>query len=497
MVQGTSQGAAALFFIDTGSAVSLVSTGFLKKLGLEKEIRPCNMRLMSFSQDSIQIRGEINLSVVIAGTTFNSRFIATDLLDTEYLIGDNFLREERITLDYNRGHLVLPNGSSAPFRDKPRRVTKQMKVRCNKTTVVPPNSVQYIAGRLTATSSDYQGLTEPFYKTMAETGLLFANAVVHSNRRWVPIKCINATDEPVTIYRNKMVAFLQPLGDHEEISGVTVNIIDGCNPATVQTSVEGNWRRATENGQREQQDDRWTEKELCERLRLDNLPAKMTDVERERLKDIIWKYRKCFSYDEYDIGCCNMFEADIQLKEGVAPSWTPPIPTPYKLEPEMDRQIDQMIRSGVAMPLEEPSDYNSPIFLVKKSTPDSWRLVADLRNVNKACTDDRFPLPNLNHVLDTIGSDSIFSCFDLSKSFWQIPYTKESRKVTAFLYKSRAYCFARMIMGHKNSSSKFTRMMNKLLATVPIQQLIFFIDDLFLSSNRVETQLDRLEMLLE
>ena len=52
-------------------------------------------------------------------------------------------------------------------------------------------------------------------------------------------------------------------------------------------------------------------------------------------------------------------------------------------------------------------------------------------------------------------------------------------------------------MGHKNSSSIFSRVMAKLLATVPIEQLIFFIDDLFLSSKTVGSHLDRLEILLK
>eukprot|EP00116_Pleurobrachia_bachei_P000733 sb/3460995/ len=155
-----------------------------------------------------------------------------------------------------------------------------------------------------------------------------------------------------------------------------------------------------------------------------------------------------------------------------------------------------MMRAGVVETLPYPSDWNSPIFLVKKSTPGAYRLVADLRNVNKVCIGDSYPLPNLNHVLDTIGSDQIFSSFDLSKSFWQVPYSDKSKEVTAFLYKGRQFCFSRMIMGHKASSAKFSRMMHKLLGTIPIDQVIFFIDDVFLSSGDVPQHINRLSQLL-
>ena len=119
------------------------------------------------------------------------------------------------------------------------------------------------------------------------------------------------------------------------------------------------------------------------------------------------------------------------------------------------------------------------MFLVEKESParksssqpggkeeqrpaNSYRAVVDLRNLNKACFGDNFELSNLNHVLDTNGSDKYFSVFNLSSLFHQICYTEDSKRYTAFVYKNRQYWFARMIMGFKGSSSLFSRMMCKL-----------------------------------
>ncbi|KAL5268729.1 hypothetical protein ACHWQZ_G002541 [Mnemiopsis leidyi] len=495
LVKGSCAGRDSYIFVDSGSAVSIVSTGFVKRLGLEKNIRKCRFTLKSFSQDIIQVRGEIDLELEVAGSKFNHTFIVTDLLDTEFLMGDDFLRRNWITLDYGQCRLLLPEGQGVSFTEKPENVEKQIKVRCSKVTVIPPNTVQYLKGKLQANGRSYQGVLEPQYKNgVGETGILFAKAVVHSDKKFVPVKCVNATDEPITIHKNKIVALLKPLGDHELIKGVQLATENECKvrgtgidePLPEQRPAAG--------------DGRWTKLKLFESLGLDKIEVEMSYDEKERLKDIVWRYRNCFSCDEFDIGCCNMYEAEIKLKEGSSPSWTYPIPTPHKLQEEMDHQIDQMVKAGVAGRLSEPSDFNHPIFLVKKKSspgkPDSWRLVADLRGTNKVCMDEKYPLPNLNHVLDTIGSDTIFSSFDLSKSFWQVPYSEDSKKITAFMHRGRSYCWARLIMGHKNSSSIFSRVMAKLLATVPIEQLIFFIDDLFLSSRTVSSHLDRLEILL-
>ena len=191
-----------------------------------------------------------------------------------------------------------------------------------------------------------------------------------------------------------------------------------------------------------------------------------------------------------------MFEAGIQLKRDYIPSWTPERRVPYHLEENMDELLDNMLNTGVIEPLKTDSSWNSPVFLVAKSTPGSYRVVADLRGVNKQCIPDKFDLPNINHVLDRIGGDSVFSTFDMAASFHQLPYNEESKHITAFTYKGRRYNYARMIMGHCSSSAIFTRMMYKLLEYVPIEHLIYFLDDLLIGSKDVGSHIKRLEKLL-
>ena len=99
--------------------------------------------------------------------------------------------------------------------------------------------------------------------------------------------------------------------------------------------------------------------------------------------------------------------------------------------------------------------WNSPIFLVSKKG-GSYRFIADLRWVNEQLLDDNYPLNNINHMLVEINGDTIFSTFDFSQSFFQVPYDKDSRKYSAFTYKGRRYQFCTMTMGNKTSSAHFT-----------------------------------------
>ena len=366
LITGTCKGAKGYFFVDSGSSVSLVSASFVKRMKLEGEVTACSFNLSSFTQNKIPTLGIISLQVSIANRETQHNFIVTELLDTEFLMGHDFLQQKRINLDYEKGQLKLPDGSTTPFMEKPQNVKKSMKIRCNRTTVIPPNTIQYIQGRIPRTAVNYQGVTEPYCNTMLETGLLFANAIVHTEKRLMPLKCINATEEPIVIYKNKLLGFFQPPGTHENL--YNVKSID--NIGQFQPDL-GQCREPKVSGLGSGKSDRWTREELFERLNLNSVPVQMTREETAHLKDIIWRYRNCFSYDEEDIGCCNMYEAEIKLKEGATPVWTPSRPVPYKLQPEMDRQIESMLRSGVIEPCKVQSDWNSPIFLVKKNRPNA------------------------------------------------------------------------------------------------------------------------------
>ncbi len=48
-------------------------------------------------------------------------------------------------------------------------------------------------------------------------------------------------------------------------------------------------------------------------------------------------------------------------------------------------------------------------------------------------------------------------------------------------------------MGHKTSGAQFSRCMSKMMANLPFEELIFFLDDLLLGSDDVDSHLKRLE----
>ena len=101
---------------------------------------------------------------------------------------------------------------------------------------------------------------------------------------------------------------------------------------------------------------------------------------------------------------------------------------PYRL-PEHKRKLVQaeikaMLELGVIE--ESHSAWSSPIVLVWK--PDrSIRFCVDYRKVNVPRF-DAYPMPRVDKLLDRLGTAHFFSTLDLTKGYWQIPLSPESKE---------------------------------------------------------------------
>ena len=69
--------------------------------------------------------------------------------------------------------------------------------------------------------------------------------------------------------------------------------------------------------------------------------------------------------------------------------------------------------------------------LVKKKD-GQIRFCLDYRALNKLTVRDTYPLPRIADILDSLHGIKYMSTFDMSKSYWQLPLSEESKELTAF-----------------------------------------------------------------
>ena len=421
LAEGSCQNKKGTFFIDSGSVVSLVSPNFLSRIQKLGSVQHCNVVLSSFTQNKVPVQGKIVLEVRLADGTFSHEFIVTGLLDTDFLIGLDFLLDHGLNIDFKTCTMTSSRGTSSEPRPKPADIHHIKRIKCKSTVSLAQNSATIISGKAPRLERNYQGITDPCHRTMTASGAIIGPSLVLTEKSWVPVQCVNITDKPIVLYRGTTLGFLKPATAYESPRGVKLISEDnGTTTVHATNPTDGS---------------RWTRDTLFAALKLDGIQIPMSGEETARLNEVLWKYRSCFAVDKDDFGCCNMFKAHIQLKQDHVPSWTPERKASFHLEHHMEKHLSNMLDTGVIEHIKTESRWNSPLFLVPKSSPDFYHFVSDLRGVNQQCIPDKYDFPNLNYLLDRIGGDSIFSTFDMAAGFHQVPYDEDSKPITAFTYK--------------------------------------------------------------
>lgn len=161
---------------------------------------------------------------------------------------------------------------------------------------------------------------------------------------------------------------------------------------------------------------------------------------------------------------------------------------PPKHEEEVRRQIKEMTEQGIIQ--KSNSKYSSPLIVVPKKMDNSgkrkYRIVVDYRKLNEFTTDDKFPLPNIDSILDKLGKAQYFTTIDLAKGYHQILIKKEDRHKTAFVTPHGLYEFIRMPFGLKNAPATFQRLMNQILRDYINKTCVVYLDDILIFSTSLK-----------
>ena len=168
----------------------------------------------------------------------------------------------------------------------------------------------------------------------------------------------------------------------------------------------------------------------------------------------------------------------------VNPVRSKPYPLPYAMKKEIQGEVDSMLKSGIISHSNSP--YASPLVAVSK--PDgSKRVCVDLRKINQITIFDAEPIPQQDEIFAELARDNYFTKLDLSKGYWQVPLSPESKPLTAFRTSKGLFEFNRMAFGLVNAAATFSRIMRRLLEGLEIAHN--YIDDILVHTPTWEEHL--------
>lgn len=195
------------------------------------------------------------------------------------------------------------------------------------------------------------------------------------------------------------------------------------------------------------------------------------------------------------IGRTTLTEHEICLKPEAMPKRLPMIKLSPKVEEEVEKEIDRMIKLDVIEPCKFSRWLNN-IVPVRKSS-GQYRICLDFRKLNEMSEKDYYPFPGLHSVLERLGPAKYFSVIDLSDAFWQVPLHRDSRDKTAFRTSKGLYQFKVMPFGLHGSPATLNRLMRLALGSDLEPWVSTYLDDVIIAARTLEEHFRLLQIVCD
>lgn len=132
--------------------------------------------------------------------------------------------------------------------------------------------------------------------------------------------------------------------------------------------------------------------------------SKLNKEEEKELMKLLLEFEDLFYKEEDKLTATSEIQHEI-ITTTEKPLYSKIYRYPQIHEQEIQRQINEMLEQDIIKKSNSP--YNSPLWVVPKKIDNSgkrkWRIVIDYRKLNEFTVDDKFPIPNLNAILDKLG----------------------------------------------------------------------------------------------
>ena len=163
----------------------------------------------------------------------------------------------------------------------------------------------------------------------------------------------------------------------------------------------------------------------------------------------------------------------------------------FRLSPkeltEVEKQVTELLKLGLIEPSSSP--YGAPVLFVGKKD-GTLRMCIDYRALNKITVKNKYPLPRIDQLMDSLAGAKCFTSLDLQSGYHQIRITPEDVDKTAFRTPFGHYQFKVLSFGLTNAPATFQAAMNNMLRPYLNKFVVVYIDDILIySKDRAEHML--------
>ncbi|UYV74937.1 K02A2.6-like [Cordylochernes scorpioides] len=167
-----------------------------------------------------------------------------------------------------------------------------------------------------------------------------------------------------------------------------------------------------------------------------------------------------------------------------------------------DESSAMIIMAGTSRQLLLLTKESSPDHFLECKGPQDRTCIATLptlicmdpRELNKYVQRERYILPTAETIFSELKGATVFSVFDASSAFWQIPLDKESTNLCTIATPFGRFRFKRLPYGLNSASEVFQRCINNILSG--LQGTACYMDDILIYGSTMEEHNRNLETVL-
>lgn len=334
------------------------------------------------------------------------------------------------------------------------------------TVVIPPRhqSIVYARGRI-KTGQEYY--FEPNHDNLVKKGLIAPRALVESKNNLIPVEITNSYAAPIKLYKGTTLGRIESL----PVASVIMPITHDDKKSEPCTEKKRN--HIVEN--------------------VDFKDSIFNEIQADNIRDLLLEYHDVIAINNRELGKAKGVAHAIDVDDH------PPIKeklrryAPVEIE-KISKHVKEMLEDGVIKHSNSP--WAAAVVIVKKKDGTD-RFCVDFRKLNAVTRKDNFPLPRIDHLLDSLGRKKYLSTLDLRAGYWQIRMDPKDIEKTAFITHDGLFEHNVMPFGLCNAPATFQRLMTNMLAGLQWQSVLVYIDDILIMSETFEEHLIHLRQVLD
>ena len=386
-VHGTIDSVPLKLLVDTGAAVSLLSTDVWAKVtaaGSPIVLQQwTGQTLVGVNGAPLCVKGYLKARVSIGGSQFDACFVISSDLFVDAILGLDFIDLHNCVIDCKNKVLFfwLENISVDLQHAGGTRETNFVRLATTQKIVVSPESEMEIMVRPVSDQGVEEGMWMVENDRAKSHGVVVARAIVCPRNGLVPIRIVNPRECSIVLKKGVELAIMEQVTEESVIRNVST--ADNMETKNISPAVQETlWSLVSEVGDH------------------------ISPGDKEQLLALLLEYADVFSVKSGDLGRTSMLQHRIDTGNSL-PIHLPPRRLPQARREEARRLMQEMADAGVIEPSEGP--WSSPVVLVRKKD-GSIRFCVDYRKVNAVTRKDAYPLPRVDDTLDTLGGLTFGPC---------------------------------------------------------------------------------------